>query len=428
MTDGHQGGWQPQAPRAPRPTPPSGPPAFPHPPYVSGDPSSAATPVRPLRDAAPPTPPGPTFDAQGMRSVLTRARDQSRFEAPVIEEERGKRPFPVKGLLATLVGIMVVGIIAGFVYVNYVREVKPDPNVAVQASGSQSVEPIQTPQEVVVEYFKALEAGDIDRAMALGERGGTGLGTLLTPEAYAKTREISPIGNLKVLTDDPTAVEVRVSYTVGEEPVEAAVRLVRLDDGSYRMARTTVTVQLQVVGGQNLPMKINGQSVDHTQLLEVVPGRYELESGLPFIAYPANNNFPINSLSRADPQLLTVNPQLTEIGRSTLMAKARQSLDRCLAQKELTPTGCPNGIIAGQSVNQSTIDWQLLNDPWGRVTPTLSSEDQSIALMSVGLHTNVSFTYANGDRSTSNPYQETVRVRANMLGLTADDVAVVWED
>lgn len=426
MTDGQQGGWTPQAPRAPRPAPQGGQPINPQ--YVSGDPSSAATPVRPMRDTVRPMPQEPTFDAQGLRSVLTRARDQSRFEAPVIEEERQRRPFPVKGLLATLVGVLVIGIVAGFVYVNYVREVAPDPDVAVQASGSQSVEPIQTPQQVVVEYFNALQSGDIERAMALGDRGGTGLGTLITPQAYARTRELSPIGNLKILTDDPAAVEVRVSYTVGDEPVDAAIRLIRLDDGSYRMARTTVTVQLQVVGGQNLPMKINGQDVDHTQQLEVVPGSYELDSGLPFIAYPANNNFRINSLSRADPQLLTVNPQLTEAGRSTLMDNARRSLDRCIAQKELTPTGCPNGIIAGQSVNQSTIDWQLLNDPWGRVTPTLSSEDQSIALMSVGLHTNVAFTYSNGDRSTNNPHQETVRVRANMLGRTADDVVVVWED
>ncbi len=55
-------------------------------------------------DVSPDT--APQFDAVGMQSVLTRARDQSRFVPPTIEDEGGWRPVPVRALI---VGLAVGG-------------------------------------------------------------------------------------------------------------------------------------------------------------------------------------------------------------------------------------------------------------------------------------------------------------------------------
>src|SRR5690606_35447125 len=154
----------------------------------------------------------------------------------------------------------------------------------------------------------------------------------------------------------------------------------RLDSGDYQLARTTVTVLTQVAGGDNLPMFINGVEADHTIPLEVVPGTYSLSTELPFIAYPEEASFRIQSLAYTDVTVFPVNPQLTAEGRDALLGSARESLARCIASRELTPTGCPNAIRANKPVSAGSVEWTLLNDPWSSFNPTLNSDDQTIGI------------------------------------------------
>lgn len=420
MTD--EGGWRPNAPEGPRGQRPDHPLAFPEP--AGDEPASQATPVRPLTDSPPPP---PAFDALGMQSVLTRARDQSRFEAPPVEEQRAGRRFPLRGLLYGLIGVLVIGVVAGFVYVNFFRETEDGPGVLLQPTESASQLVVaRTPQDVVTEYFSALAEGDVDRALALGERGSGGLGTLLTAEAYARTRELAPIGDVEILTDDPTATEVRVRYTMGGTPVESSVRLTRQGSEGYSLASTTVARQFQFVGGENVPVFVNGVRVDPVQPLELLPGRYELTTGLPFITYPAENGFTIDSLAQRDlPQPVT--PELTDEGRAEFMREARASLDRCLASTEISPTGCPFSMTADSPVVPGSPNWSLLNDPWEGVTPTLNADDQSQAIMTVNLATRLTLDYTDGSTGGNNDQNWTVQATANMLAEEPDEVHVTWQ-
>ena len=418
------GGWRPEAPDSFPPQRPEHPPVFPR--HRAPDPASEATPVRPMIGSAPP-PSHAYADPVGMQSVLTRARDQSRFVAPVIEDERARRPFPVKAMVYIVLAVLAIGIGTGYAYVNFIRETPVDPNVIVQPTATNSVVDLpDTPQDLVREYFTALNAGDVQRALSLGPTAGTGLNTLVSPGAYAATRQISPIDNIEILTEDPLANEIDVRYTIAGEPIETRVRLIRLDTGEWQLARTTASVQLQVVGGQNLPVLLNGVVVDHDQALELVPGHYRVTSGLPYLVYPEDTDFRIETLAQRDVQTFPVTPQLTEDGRDAFMLAARESLNRCVAQRSPTPTGCPFAMDPSRAINPDSVRWELLGDPWQGVSPSLKADDQSIAIMTMNIRTRLTFTYADGSSSGNNDHTFTAQVSANMLGAESDGVAVVW--
>ena len=86
-----------------------------------------------------------------------------------------------------------------------------------------------------------------------------------------------------------------------------------------------------------------------------------------------------------------------------------------------------SSISWGVAPRASTIRWTLVNDPWSRAQPTLHSEDQSEAVLSAAIHTDVTFLYANGDDTGRNPQQKSVQLRAKMDVMTADEVVVVWQ-
>ncbi|GAA4905263.1 hypothetical protein GCM10025789_25790 [Tessaracoccus lubricantis] len=406
MTDG-QSGWHP-------PMPPDGP-------------VSPTTPVRLLTGAEAPPLSVERFDAVGMQSVLTRARDRSRFVAPPREEEATKRALPVRGLAWGALLVAAIGIVAGMVYVSYFRPIVDDPDTIVvvpTATATREEVTAQTPQEIVTEYFEALSTGDVDRALAMGNPGGNGSHALLDVDVFARARELSPITDVQILSDDPTATEVPVRYLIGGQPFETAIVLDLLDNGRYRLAQTTVTAEFSLAGGQNLPMLVNGRRIDPKLTFEVLPGTYEVSTGLPFVDYAVTGHLQVASPSRADVQKANVTPELTEAGRSALVDAARASLQRCISANSIAPAGCPNQASAGGS-QVSSATWRLTNNPWSDISPTLVADDQSVALMRLRLETSLHLTYGNGSSSNPTPTIPT-EVRASMLGTDPAGVRVTW--
>ena len=108
-----------------------------------------------------------------------RARDQSRYEAPVIEEERSRGPFPWKMVVAVFTVVVVFAVAAGTFYALVLRKPTVDERTIVKPSGSASAGNIRTPQAAVSEYLHALADGDIDKALSLGERGGDETSTMV---------------------------------------------------------------------------------------------------------------------------------------------------------------------------------------------------------------------------------------------------------
>lgn len=402
--------------------------------FSSGEPpASQATPTRPDTHIIRPMPTasqGPDFEAIAMQSVLSRARDSSRFVAPPPEQqERSRTPFPLRTFLLVIVVTLVVGAALGVVWVRFLRP-------AATADGDTIVRPTTTSDEVVgsstaasvvEDYLAALERGDVEEAMRYGP--GTNLGSriLLTNEAYAQMPQESRPSNIEILTTDPGATEIQVRYMLAGSPVETGYRVVRRDDDTWQLAQGSITATWQIAGGANVPLFINGVEVDHSQPIQLVPGTYELGTGLDFIAFPGSSTITIQSLAYSEDPIFPVTPELTEAGRSAFLAGARSSLTRCLARQELAPEGCPNGVRAGLPVDASTIRWRLVGDPWDNFNASLWAEDQSVATATVSLRMEVEMTYANGNYAGTTPVNTNSRLRANMLGSEPAAVTVKWE-
>ena len=394
-------------------------------------PASAATPPRHGSGVIRPVPQAgaPSFESLASRSVLSRARDNSRFDAPAAEPgDVAARTVSLRVLLIAATIMIGLGVAAGVVWVTLLRDAPVDEDTLVTASETAGTT-IRTPQETVRGYLEALEEGDIEAALAFGPLAGAGSRALLTPAAHAAMPEESRPTNIAIATTDPRATEVAVTYTVAGEDVNTAIRVIRLENGSYELLRSTVTIQLEVVGGDDLPVLVNGIAVDHTSPLEVVPGTYTLSTGLPFIAFQDPRPITILSLAHTDISPFPVSPELTDAGQAALLKAAQASLAECVASTEIAPKGCPNAIDAPKSVVPGSVSWTLLNRAvvWQEFKPTLSPLDQTVAQATLALHLNVTMRYTDGHTSGNNPQKPNVVLRAPMLGSDPAAVKVSWE-
>ncbi|MHA7861072.1 hypothetical protein ACX1DX_06820 [Tessaracoccus sp. Y36] len=391
-------------------------------------PTSPTTPTRPMTgDEAPPPAPD-TFDAVGMQSVLTRTRNHSRFVAPPPGDAAVRRPFPVRAFVWGMALILAVGVLTGFLYVNHFRPVADDPDTIVSLpSPTASISEVtaQTPQEIVSEYFEALSTGDLGRALAMGDTGGNGSQALLNADVYARSRELSPITDVEILSDSLTATDVPVRYLIAGQPFETTISLNLLDNGRYRLAQTTVTAEFVLAGGQNLPVLVNDQRIDPSLTYEVVPGTYEVSTGLPFLDFTETSVLQVASPSRADAVKVNITPELTEAGRDALIGAARASLNACFSTPSIAPAGCPNQAEAAGGATVSSARWRLTNNPWSDVSPTLVADDQSVALIRLRLATALDITYSNGSASHPTP-TISADVRASMLGRDPSAIEVTW--
>jgi len=363
-----------------------------------------------------------------MQSVLTRARDRSRFAPPEVAGDRPPRPFPLRALLIGSVTILALGVLVGFVYVGFLRPRAVDPDVIAKptATASNQVR-AQTPQEIVGEYFQALADGDIQRALAMGPRGGNGSERLLSPTAFAATRDLSQINGLEILTTDPEATRVQVRYRIGESPVNAEIALDRLDTGEYQLKRTTVPIQLEVPGGEGVPLLVNGESIDQGQVYEVVPGLYRLDTGLPFVAYPETSMISVIALEDVGVQKASPVPQLTREGVTAFIGAARASLDDCRATRRKAPPGCPIGMAGNAGIVESSIERTLTGDPWAAARPSLTASRQAEAQMTVTINYTLAYSWSNGSQQQPRPEQKVATVSADMLATSADQVRVTWD-
>lgn len=398
----------------------------------TGDgPTSAATPTRPDTSIIRPMPTsatGPSFEALAMKSALSRARDTSRFDAPQPSEAPGnatRRPgLPV--LVVVAVAAILLGVLGGAAWVGLQRDTAVDDETLVKVSQSPGAE-VRSPQDTVRGYLEALSTGDIKEALTFGPSPGTGSDVLLTQQSHAGMPESSRPSEISIITQDPLANEVEVTYTLANAPVSTTMRVTRDDTGSYSLEQTTVEIQLEVAGGDNVPTFINGVEVDNRLAMKVVPGTYTPTTELPFLAFPASQPITISSLSYTNPVYL-INPELTNEGTTALFDAARASLDGCLASKALQPKGCPNAISAPKSVVAGSVEWTLKNRDtlWQSVKPTLAAADQSVVVATVPLDLRVRMKYTDGTSGSAKD-DRSVSIRATMLGSAGSPVIVTWE-
>ncbi len=402
------------------------------PPGHDEGPSSAATPTRPGSSIIRPMPKSDaagSFEDLAQKSVLSRARDDARFVAPELTpQDTPTRRLPLRPLLILAVLMLSLGVLGGLLWVNVFRTVGVDEKTTVTPSaGSQ--EKILTPQETVRGYLEALEAGDARKALTFGpEPPGIDSLAMVRQSGYDAMPATSRPSDIRILTEDPLATEIRVQYSLAGKPVSTSMRVVRQDNDSYLMERVTVTIQLQVVGSEKLPVQLNGVAIRPTDPIAVFPGTYTPSTGLPLVAFQDSELITIASLNYTDTVVFLINPVLTPAGRDGFERATRASLDRCIASGELAPTGCPNAILAPRPVLANSVRWEVL-DPgsvWENFTPTLSPTDQTMAVATLSMQLRVSMDYKDGQSSGNKDSNLNIAVSANMMGENAASINVVW--
>ena len=157
-----------------------------------------------------------------------------------------------------------------------------------------------------------------------------------------------------------------------------------------------------------------------------MPGVYELSTDLPFIEYPQDNNFTIGSLQFADRTSLPATPRLTNAGADAFRSALQRSLDACVAMKQTSPKGCPQGVRPSKPIAEGSIKWSLVGNPMSQVEPSLSTDDLSIAVMSMDMTFNLTFRYADGSDPGTQTIKVNARASANMLGEKPDEITISW--
>ncbi|WP_203568674.1 hypothetical protein [Aestuariimicrobium ganziense] len=390
-------------------------------------------------NAASPQHPGSGWTPTSLRDVPQATRPGSwapsnwhlpedRFAAPQEKPvRRRERPSAVK-VLSWALAVVVTAVAAGVIYVNFIRTPPVDDAVKVpESSASVAQAKVLRGDEAVRGYLTALAEGDVATALSFGPTGGNGSQMLLTKASYANSVKAAPISNIDVPTTDANATEIPASYSVGDQVVNTSFRVTKQDNGSWLLEKTTATFRFQGTKVDNVPIRVNGVTVDWETPLELVPGTYLLSTGLPFIAFDAGDNLTMLNLNYNEVTVHNAAPALTDQGQQALVAAGRRTLQACASRKELRPANCPNSMTTTRAVDASTIKWELVGDPFAGVRPGLSATDQSRAetnmvvvfLFTVKLAGSTSWVNAN-------EYRYNATVSADMTVSNASQIRPEW--
>ncbi|RRD46984.1 hypothetical protein [Tessaracoccus sp. OH4464_COT-324] len=355
------------------------------------------------------------------------ATDQDRFVAPPVEQEHARAPLPWKAAAYTLVLVLTIAVGLGYVYVKYLNTQVYDPNTLVITNTGPEPAKRRSPQETVRGYLEALAAGDIEKALTFGEIKGDGSRALLNPDAHRRMRQKAPITEIMVHTTDEKALNVEVSYRLAGNKVEATMPLVKVENGFYALANVTTSVLLELNNAQRLPLRLAGVEVEEFEAIEVVPGIYELSTGLDFIEFPSSNTITISSLQFAQKTPFPAIPQLTSKGSEAFRTAVARSLEACVARTELAPEGCPQARRAARPIVEGSVRWQLVGNPFARVEPGLSTQDQTRATLNADLQMTLTFEYTDGSSPGTEEVHVSTTVSADMMGSDGDKLEVRWE-
>lgn len=388
-------------------------------PHAPSQPAQPWTPPLPQSQSTPPRAPQPAINASGTAAY------GDRFVAPVEEpgtarKQRGLTPEQKRRLRTPLiVGLVLalVAAVAGWYFVFGRPQNGAGTTVTATASGSKPV--VRKPDEVVRNYLNAVAAGRFAEAASYGPLG-QGSQMLLTDDVGRKSVERLPITDIKVSPADDTATAVKASYVAGGEKVDTQIKVQRQTDGSWQLAQPTITMRIDGKRSEGVPVIINGVKVDAIQV-EIIPGYYEVTTGLPFIGYQQGTDVRATSLASAA-EIKNLTTEITPEGLEAMSAAGRASLQQCLTSGQLAPAGCPFGNkVAGTPTN---VTWTLVGDPWATFAPLLQA-GTSTAATTMTIQTDLAFALEGGATS-SQTLTNVARLTCELGVKDVSDVKVVW--
>lgn len=335
-------------------------------------------------------------------------------------------------IVVWLVAVVLVGLVAGWAWVTWLRPMHTDPNTTAPLGGaSQPQISVDRGDEVVRRYLTALSGGDVATALALGADQGTGARDLIANSAYSASMASARISNIHVPQQSASATTISATYDIGARQVSTTYTVVRRDNLAWQLQRSTVPVVFASPVGAAVPLLVNGKTVQLGRTYDVLPGLYRVSTGLSFLSYSAQGDLQVDNLadtgSGSARRTHTIEAQLTPAGSSAILQATQAALDSCLASTQPAPAGCPFATASGGK-RLVDVSWTLLNRPLLDVTPRLNPQDFSVGQVQIVVKARMSATVqtvVNGRvvRSESSPINDRVGTWRVRMSLLAADVA-----
>nr|WP_294694286.1 hypothetical protein [uncultured Friedmanniella sp.] len=303
--------------------------------------------------------------------------DAARRDDPAANESAGsQRRWRPKVLVAAGLALLLV---AGLTIAGLTGRDNQAPQAqgGAGADGTQSAGTTGKPSDAVRGYLEALAARDADRAVGYLEPAPSR--RFLTPKVLQASAKKVPLSGVDVpeLTGEDTA-QVPADYSLGRQRISERYSVVKAD-GRWKIARGVSELDLTEQRKQALPLRlrINGVSLA-TDTAVLFPGHYTFSTSSKWVGYGTGAAFVLTGPS--DPASPRLVPTLRPGAEAAFLRATKKAMDACLAQRKLSPSGCPNRLKAdsNQKVDEDTIRWTLTNDPYADAQVTHSREDPTV--------------------------------------------------
>lgn len=269
--------------------------------------------------------------------------------APV--EEAAAGPSPLTWVLS---GLLVFALVAGIAWFAFTTS-RANREASMRSAAS--------------DYLTAVAEGDAEAALGLlAERPENT--TLLTHEVLAVAHEAAPLTEIEAgtLGGTETAPTVEVTYKLGDEPVTTTIPLAA-DGRDWKVADGTVDLAVP----ERRALTVNGAQLTE-EVNPVFPGTYTAEPVSDKVGLTGEPAVVVSAPDQAD-ESIDVTLGLSELGSQTVLDAVKGRFDECLAATESRPVGCPFGVgVDGVEVQEGSVKFALVNDPWAGFAPTLDPE------------------------------------------------------
>lgn len=347
-----------------------------------------------------------------------------RFAAPEEASDRSVRRTKRPVWIAAGVAVVLVAVISAFLWERN-RPIAVDPGIVVPSSAQASAIKVARGDLAVKGYLEALQSGDVEKALAYGPVGN-GSRVLLDAKPYKESLAASPISNIVVQSTDATASTIHASYRLGTQAVVADYKVVKNDDGNWRLSTSTTTVRLEAKRGANVPLLANGTAVGQVVELELLPGTYTFTTGLPYLQYQTSTKITVNDLAY-NKTIAELPLDVTAEGKDALSRAVLSSLTSCLTVQVLAPTNCPIRESSSKPLNLSSISRRLvIEDPTNNAQWNADKDDPAMAVATVQVSYIINASYADGGTTGAVPYNKLWTARVDATKTRVQDLSVLW--
>lgn len=304
------------------------------------------------------------------------------------------------------------------------------------ASGRGGPQPTPSPTPTTADpaaavrgFLEAVAKGDAAAALSYSQTQPADT-SFITNEVLTTALAANPITEVNVppqpsTQDESTSVEA--SYKIGTERVTESYD-VNLVEGAYKLEEVGSSLDVSSQRSENVQMILAGREVDSDTVI-LLPGAYEVTSGLTFIDWGADHTVLVKAPG-AFVSASNLDLSINEAGVAAYLAAVTSSLSSCVKIKKVNPNGCPFAYTStSYTIDPKTISWTLTEDPLVDKNPRLDYDDDTVAVLSVTLRLRFKAkgrtTYDQKTTAIDTTVSDSGEATADLTGST---VKITWAD